>query len=991
MCFWNIAGLGNKKKDFWEYVTKFDVIGMVETWITEDMWEKWEEKLPQEYTWKCTGATKEKRKGRAKGGIISGVRKNLQETNVTASTEEESKKAQSRQIRIGKEIWKIVSVYNQEGTDEKIFEDIDRILGEKESGNVLIGGDWNARTGKLGSGAEEEKQRKSKDEIVNKAGKRLVEEVIAKDWTILNGYMKEDEEGSYTYIGCGTSVIDYAIANGKAIEKIKEFKVGTSTESDHMPLVIKLDIKVGRQGEEKRKKREIQDWSASGIESYKEKTERIEWTKTEPEEMIEELIGKVKEATVMKTLKLKGDSEKVESKWDRECKRVKNRIKRVIKKVKKGEGNLEELKERKREYREAQRVRKEKEKEMLEMDIKQIKNEAEVWNFLGKHRGKRKRQMSARIKIEEWKDHFQALLGGTEEEPEYVGKSTEGREEVTGESISTEELALAIQRLKKKKAQGDDGTRNENWIYGSERVKEKLLEIMQLVWEGRGLPRAWRKGVIIPLHKKGSKDSASNYRGITLLNTSYKIYATILQGKLMKQIEEKNILPETQAGFRKQRSGIDNIFILNHAIDAEISEKGGAVYCFFVDFKAAFDLINREKLWKKMEELGIDQRLIRRIKEIYEATQNVIQAGDNTSDSFWTKVGVRQGCPLSPTLFALYIADIDEILRKGQDGGLVVGNKKFHCLAYADDIVLVAKKSSELKQMMTRLEKYADKRELTVNPQKSKVMIFKRGRAKDADTQDTWSWKGEPLEVVREFKYLGYVFQRNNGKEAHIAETARKAGIAMKQAWSLGKRFFSSEFGKMEFLFTYLVESVIMYAAEIWGWQEYAKIEEIQRKFFRWSMEIHWSVPNYIILEELRRPHLSEKSAIRAAKYEGKARNGEVNLLKECFRAMDREAVSKSIWARGRAKYLQTAGIGLEYARRKFERGEALYKEVAQRREDARRQENQESIRASEKWRGYLGRITPDRPFYLRSGNAAIQSVNFHYRIYGEWSGDSPN
>lgn len=70
----------------------------------------------------------------------------------------------------------------------------------------------------------------------------------------------------------------------------------------------------------------------------------------------------------------------------------------------------------------------------------------------------------------------------------------------------------------------------------------------------------------MPLHKREYKEKVENYKGITLLCTAYKIYAEILRKRLEKEIELKGMLPEGQAGIRKGRSTIDNIFILNHLI-----------------------------------------------------------------------------------------------------------------------------------------------------------------------------------------------------------------------------------------------------------------------------------------------------------------------------------------------------------------------------------------------------------------------------------------
>lgn len=69
--------------------------------------------------------------------------------------------------------------------------------------------------------------------------------------------------------------------------------------------------------------------------------------------------------------------------------------------------------------------------------------------------------------------------------------------------------------------------------------------------------------------------------------------------------------------------------------------------------------------------MRVKRRFKRRVMEIYEETKNVVKMGENKSEEFWTEYGVRQGCPLSPTLFNAYIADLEEEMRRGQEGGMI--------------------------------------------------------------------------------------------------------------------------------------------------------------------------------------------------------------------------------------------------------------------------------------------------------------------------------
>lgn len=92
MGFWNVAGVNDKDEEFWEYIMNFDFIGMVETWAEEKSQRKIEKKVPREFRWKVFYAV---RKGRAKGGIITGIRNNIDEV----TTEDKVQNVQERRSR----------------------------------------------------------------------------------------------------------------------------------------------------------------------------------------------------------------------------------------------------------------------------------------------------------------------------------------------------------------------------------------------------------------------------------------------------------------------------------------------------------------------------------------------------------------------------------------------------------------------------------------------------------------------------------------------------------------------------------------------------------------------------------------------------------------------------------------------------------------------------------------------------------------------------
>ena len=77
-----------------------------------------------------------------------------------------------------------------------------------------------------------------------------------------------------------------------------------------------------------------------------------------------------------------------------------------------------------------------------------------------------------------------------------------------------------------------------------------------------------------------------------------------------------------------------------------------------MDFKKAFDMVDKKRLWEKMERMGIEGKFLEMTKEIYKDTRNEVEVGDEKTEKFITKKGLRQGCPLSPILFNIYINDL---------------------------------------------------------------------------------------------------------------------------------------------------------------------------------------------------------------------------------------------------------------------------------------------------------------------------------------------
>jgi len=162
---------------------------------------------------------------------------------------------------------------------------------------------------------------------------------------------------------------------------------------------------------------------------------------------------------------------------------------------------------------------------------------------------------------------------------------------------------------------------------------------------------------------------------------------------------------------------------------------------------------------RAMRERGVREGLVNRIEEIMRETKNRMKVGSQRSEECWLARRLRQGCAISPMLFNLLIADMEEA--GGRWGGVKIMGERSYTLMYADNVALMAEDEQRMKAMVRRLERYLEEKKLELNVEKTKIMKYRRGagRKKKVD----WRWKGRKIEEVREFKYLGYTLMQNGG------------------------------------------------------------------------------------------------------------------------------------------------------------------------------------------------------------------------------------
>ena len=415
-------------------------------------------------------------------------------------------------------------------------------------------------------------------------------------------------------------------------------------------------------------------------------------------------------------------------------------------------------------------------------------------------------------------------------------------------------------------APGTDGLPVELLKYGGDDLSAKLSRLFALWFIQGKTPDKVKESTIVPLHKKEDAADPNNYRGITLLNVIGKIYARVLNARLVKIVEPQ--IGKEQAGFINGRNTIDQALVLSDLIERAKSDPAAhPLYIAFLDIVKAYDTVWRDALWYKVEQLGVPRKLRKVIEELVTESCNTVQFDGERSGTFAILIGLRQGCVLSPLLFDIFINDfISTVPLRSclnlhfNDTSKTTRNYPLHSLLFADDVAFVANSEEKLQSLLDLFNDWCNKWRVVVSVPKSKVLAINHKSTYAAPLLRV-GMRGE-LEVVSEFKYLGIWFSDKGTWDVDSEKKLTRYHASVRAADKLLHCPFLSPWVRVH-VWAALCRPHLEYGAEIirhaHGSNLWKKLCSAQMKTLKSILSCPISASNALVLAECALPSLESR------------------------------------------------------------------------------------------------------------------------------------
>ena len=384
------------------------------------------------------------------------------------------------------------------------------------------------------------------------------------------------------------------------------------------------------------------------------------------------------------------------------------------------------------------------------------------------------------------------------------------------ELFKVDDIKCRLNKLDCSKSSGRDEVSPHVLKNCLEPISLVLCILFQKSYIESEIPKEWREANVTPLFKKGSRLDSGNYRPVSLTSICCKLMEGIIRDKIMKYLEDSNLISQSQHGFVKNRACVTNLLECEDIV-GDCLKRGNTMDVLYTDFSKAFDKVSHTKLLIKLKGYGLGDRLLKWIKAFLWNRRQKVVLGEVESE--WGEVtsGVPQGSVLGPALFVIFINDLPECLEN-------------ICKLYADDgKIFVENEKSNLQNDIYNTANWCDLWSMALNLKKCKIMHYgKSNPLRNYEIMDGYELiKLEKTEFERD---LGVIIS-SNGKTneqawAAVSKATRILGLMRKTF-----RFFNKELFKL--LYPTFIRPHLEFASSAWNRMnksDIKRIESVQRK-----------------------------------------------------------------------------------------------------------------------------------------------------------------
>lgn len=585
------------------------------------------------------------------------------------------------------------SVHSEENMFYVIEHEMANLKNRNPNHRVFLGGDFNAYTNNDPDYIQFDSMSYVLDDVdyiediippdrhnldtrdTNTYGRVLLDLCKSSCLRILNGHFGKDANvGNFTCItenSASVHVIDYFISESSIFDNISDFEIHDRLESIHMPIRLQLSFATSSNISDQT---ENVDQGTSDDRKYFRynfrddlQQEYIQTLSQELESMLanfvaltanddlSEALAKLMECIMTAAECMKKSATKqinktlrnISQPWfDNECACFRTKTLRALRlfRTTRSSESLSTYQTLKKTYRQITNRKKDEYKKEQTVKLEKAcedKNPKEFWRFLKSDT----KSSSVNISQNEWFHYFSNLFNqenDTNTDHAFDEEIIITTNETLDCPITESEIRASITDLKNDKSPGIDGIPAELFKVACDKFIPYFEILFNKFYDKAFFPEDWSVSTLSPIHKKGDKNIPDNYRGISLQPVISKIFTNILNKRLKEWSNENKIIGEEQAGFRKSYSTIDNLFCLQTIVTKYLRKKGGRFYAVFVDFEKAFDHVDRNALWNKLQSLNVSSKMNKMLRSIYSSIKSCLKTKTGLTSVFNCPIGVRQ-------------------------------------------------------------------------------------------------------------------------------------------------------------------------------------------------------------------------------------------------------------------------------------------------------------------------------------------------------------